>query len=244
MNETWNYELDSEWSSTYPDCGGRAQSPIDLHVGAGIGRIEPDMQLQYRYIPASNLALVNRGHSVVVDGNFGHLDLSDGIYDAKQLDFHFPSEHTISGHQMSGEMHIVHQRRGATGVAGIAVVAVLLKLPQEGDVNNQSTRLQRAFFLNLGLAKVPQFGQAAPTPAPDLDLTALDDILSGHYWNYAGSLTVPPCSEKVKWFVMATPTFVDPSVVMSFKQRFPSPMNARPIQALNGREPVWSARAI
>jgi carbonic anhydrase len=53
------------------------------------------------------------------------------------------------------------------------------------------------------------------------------------YYTFAGSLTTPPCSEAVTWFVLKNPTQLSAGDVEAFAKIFPH--NARPIQPTNGR---------
>ena len=53
------------------------------------------------------------------------------------------------------------------------------------------------------------------------------------YYTFAGSLTTPPCSEGVRWFVLKTPMTLAASELTAFAKLYP--MNARPTQPLNGR---------
>ena len=59
------------------------------------------------------------------------------------------------------------------------------------------------------------------------------------YYTFDGSLTTPPCSEGVRWFVLKTPMTVAASELTAFAKLYP--MNARPTQPLNGR-PVEATR--
>jgi carbonic anhydrase len=53
------------------------------------------------------------------------------------------------------------------------------------------------------------------------------------YYHYNGSLTTPPCSEGVAWFVMKTPVEVSTEQVSQFTAVMHQ--NARPVQPLHDR---------
>jgi carbonic anhydrase len=53
------------------------------------------------------------------------------------------------------------------------------------------------------------------------------------YYSFEGSLTTPPCSEHVRWFVLKTPVQASSGQIVQFAARYPD--NARPTQPLNGR---------
>jgi carbonic anhydrase len=52
-------------------------------------------------------------------------------------------------------------------------------------------------------------------------------------YRYDGSLTTPPCSEGVKWFVMTTPIALSKAQIGTFTALFHG--NNRPVQPLNDR---------
>jgi carbonic anhydrase len=53
------------------------------------------------------------------------------------------------------------------------------------------------------------------------------------YYTYMGSVTAPPCTEGVTWFVLKTPVDVSAEQINAFARLYPH--DARPIQPLNGR---------
>jgi len=63
------------------------------------------------------------------------------------------------------------------------------------------------------------------------------NAMQSPYYRYDGSLTTPPCSEGVKWFVSTTTQQVSEAQVQQFILSFRR--NARPVQNKNGRT-VWS----
>jgi len=58
------------------------------------------------------------------------------------------------------------------------------------------------------------------------------------YYTYAGSLTAPPCTEGVTWFVMQEPVSVSADQIARFGRVYPA--NARPIQPRNDRDILGS----
>jgi carbonic anhydrase len=53
------------------------------------------------------------------------------------------------------------------------------------------------------------------------------------YYMYAGSVTAPPCTEGVTWFVLKEPIAMSAAQIRAFAELYPN--DARPIQRLNGR---------
>ena len=56
------------------------------------------------------------------------------------------------------------------------------------------------------------------------------------FYSYEGSLTTPPCTESVSFFILRTPVNVSSAQVT----KFPFKNNARPVQPRNGREIVMN----
>lgn len=222
----WSYKHPDHWVKSFPYCEGNRQSPInieDLKAKEGKLKMTP-----YYSSVSKGLKMKNNGHALQVNGNFGKLKLHDGVYDVKQLHFHFPSEHKVNGELAAGEMHIVHQHHLAKGrgTDALAVVGVLLEVEDVAD----------KFFDTLG------FGGKLPANKKDVKIAGAVDLskvlksqLAGDYFYYEGSLTTPPCSETVHWYLLKDQLNVSAAIVKKFKSLFPNPMNNRPVQKLNGR---------
>lgn len=56
---------------------------------------------------------------------------------------------------------------------------------------------------------------------------------AGAYYMYMGSLTAPPCTEGVTWFVLKNPVEMSADQIDAFAKLYPH--DARPLQPLNGR---------
>ena len=54
------------------------------------------------------------------------------------------------------------------------------------------------------------------------------------YYTFTGSLTIPPCSEGVTWYVLKSIAQLSAEQLAAFAKIYP--LNARPIQPLNNRE--------
>ena len=84
----------------------------------------------------------------------------------------------------------------------------------------------------------PVKGQEASVDGMSIDASDLLPSKRGYY-TFDGSLTTPPCSEGVRWFVLKAPATFSAAEIAAFAKLYP--MNARPVQPLHGRE-VASSR--
>lgn len=193
---------------------GKTQSPIDIRYGQRMD-YQP-LSFHYR---SDTLAVTNDGHSIRVDSGPGSFLMANGReYALQQYHFHTPSEHRIQGIRADMELHLVH--RDAQG--RIAVVAVLMNGGRR--INSTLKRIADALPRIAGESFYGR--QVATNP-----LFLLPPERS--YFSYPGSLTTPPCTEGVDWFVMAEPVDVDAALVARFRQAMGA--NARPVQPDNAR---------
>ena len=139
------------------------------------------------------------------------------LYQLTQFHFHKPSEERINGKRYPMVAHLVH--KNAEGE--LAVVAVLLK---EGARNP----VVKTLWTDLPKEKEKE------RVMEQVKINAASLLPKNHkYYTFAGSLTTPPCSEGVTWFVLATPKAISKEQVARFGKIYRA--NARPVQPLNGR---------
>ncbi|MFM8592769.1 MAG: carbonic anhydrase [Chloroflexota bacterium] len=215
----WTYsgeegpEFWGELSPEFAACRtGEQPSPLSLIVTDGVD--EPEMTIVQA--PTAGGMLVNNGHTLQVNLPEGNtLILGDREYELLQFHMHTPAEHEVDGVLYPLEIHLVHRNDEGQ----LAVLGVLLK---EGDENPALTQV---------LTDVPEAG-AERSLAEPVDVAALLPA-DRNAFQYAGSLTTPPCSEGVTWTVFEQPMTVSAEQLAAFRALYP--MNARPVQPLNDR---------
>jgi carbonic anhydrase len=208
-----HFSYGEPWGGTC--ASGREQSPINLHAAGGFAP-----KLEFEYWP-SRTRLINNGHTVQLEYDPGSALTVDGVrYALVQMHFHHPSEHTLDGTGAALELHLVH--KSADGK--LAVVGVLLR---EGAANR---------WLEAVLHALPSEGERAEL---DARINAADLLpASRRVFAYRGSLTTPPCSEGVSWFVMQSPSEISADQLAPFARLYPD--NHRPPVPLNGRSVTLS----
>jgi len=216
----WSYEGPTgpqNWSKLEQDFStcklGHNQSPIDIRKTSK-AKLPP---LEFAYSP-SPLKILDNGHTIQVNYAAGSSVTIDGKrYDLLQFHFHKPSEEKINGRSYPMVAHLVH--KNAEGK--LAVVAVLFRKGAENP-------LVQTLWDSLPKEK----GEPQEVAGVSIDIGKLLPTAQGYY-NFAGSLTTPPCSEEVNWFVLKTPVEMSDAQLKRFAQAYKH--NARPVQPLNGR---------
>jgi carbonic anhydrase len=198
---------------------GQTQSPIDVR-GAKSVELPP---IQFDYQP-SPLHIVNNGHTIQVNYAPGSsITVGDQTYQLVQFHFHHPSEERVDGKRFDMVAHLVH----ATSSGAFAVVAVLF-VTEEAN---------QPFIASLWQHLPAQEGPEQKFDNAVIDVADLLPFEHGYY-TFTGSLTTPPCTENVRWFVLKSPQLIAKSQADAFGKIYSS--NARPLQPLNQREVLAS----
>jgi carbonic anhydrase len=185
------------------------QSPVNVNKQNLISDKDPIMFDYYAHDFSNNIE------------NFSAKSSAKGMtvggveYHLSQFHFHTPSEHTIDGKSYPAVAHFVHHDKDGN----LAVVGVMYKV---GKPNKKFKEIVESE--NMGMKK--------KIAVESSDLTELLPV-NREYFHYMGSLTTPPCTEGVSWFVMKHPVEISQKQLDDLNKLMPN--NARPIQDPNGR---------
>lgn len=215
----WGYGAENgptKWASMHPKfrlCGtGKQQSPINIPTRTA--KKSAALAISYK---AGSGNVVNNGHTVQVNVPIGNYLTAGGRrYRLLQFHFHTPSENHVGGKSFPMEMHLVHKSTDGK----LAVVSVMIEAG--GDGKSLIDRLP----LPKKAGDKQELGKLAVDPASILPKRRV-------HFAFGGSLTTPPCSEGVAWFVMATPVKVATATIKRFHAILGN--NNRNLNPLNGR---------
>ena len=219
----WDYEGArgaEHWSDldpAYAVCNtGKEQSPIDIRNAEKADL--PRLRFESKSGPLHSV--INNGHTIRVNyhaGNGNFLLAGGDRYELTQFHFHHPSEEQIDGKAYDMEVHLMY-RSSAGKVAGVTVFV------NPGGANSTVGELWQHMPLAEGQA------EAAGVEVSPAGLLPGD---TAGYYRYAGSVTAPPCTEGVTWFVLKSPIDLSAEQIAAFSKLYPN--DARPVQPLDGR---------
>lgn len=215
----WTYEGEEgpeNWGELAPEyalcADGSAQTPIDI-----TNTVDADLTDPVFSYAVKEATVINNGHTIQANAAEGNTLTVDGAESPlKQIHFHAPSEHTINGVSAAAEVHFVHKTDdGVISVVGVMIV--------EGAEANAAWQP----YID---AMVTAEGSETPV---ELDWEAMLPMARTTY-RYSGSLTTPPCTEGVNWFLMTETVSLSADQIAAITAAYEG--NARPIQPTNDRE--------
>jgi carbonic anhydrase len=216
----WSYDGDTgptKWSEVDPKFKGcqtgKRQSPIDIETQfAERGGVKPVM---FNYAPGS-VVLVNGNNTIQVNFTNSGSARFDGLeHKLVQMVFHAPSEEKIDGIATPMGAQLIHR----AGDTRTAILAIRFKLGKENKTLKPIfERLPTNDAFNETVDNFNPADLLPPNPA---------------YFSYTGSLTIPPCTEGISWYVMRQTVDISYKQLAAFQKLYKS--NSRPTQPLNGR---------
>ncbi|CAN6659685.1 hypothetical protein TRVA0_031S01662 [Trichomonascus vanleenenianus] len=217
LNETANYLC----------AKGKNQSPIP--IDESIPYVADNSKVVMSVPDTKSARLENIGDvvQVVTDGT---LCVNGDTYNLAQFHFHTPSEHRVDLEYSPMENHWVFENSQKK----IAVVTFLFELSPTGE----SVELFDDVFFNLNGAATP--GDYTLTP-PLCFQQVLDHFHNNPIYTYTGSLTTPPCTEGVQWYISKVPFPLDVCTYNKVKKVLK--FNSRVTQNFLGHENLLSLAA-
>jgi carbonic anhydrase len=216
---TWSYKGEAGpemWGALRDDfklcASGLNQSPVDIPKHTKF--IQGGLRRNWRPEKAS---LINTGHTLEVNlSGKSKTDIGDNQFELKQIQFHTPSEHQLSGSSYPMEIHFIHTKKDGSQSIVAAFVEIGSENPEFSKISSRASELNESVSVDLG-----ELNAALLLPK------------SADVFRYQGSITSPPCSEGVVWNVLREPIEFSQEQVSSFRRLFP--LNARPLQKLDAR---------
>lgn len=218
----WDYADNGPhtWADNFEQCAGIEQSPIDVQEVTA--NADTDVEVELAYAGAADVTVFNNTHTIQanVEPGAGQLIMTkDGettVFELLQFHFHTPSEHELSGYDQDAELHLVH----ASESGALAVVGILFEQGRPQSALNKVWR------------DLPGVDETREVEVANVPLRRLVPVRVDAY-HYMGSLTVPPCTEGVNWFVVDKIDTMSKSQLTKFRdmfsgEEFPSG-NARPV---------------
>ncbi len=209
----WDYDKHGpdHWGEFGQECSiGKAQSPIDI-IASSTVKLVPASEISINENMQAKYKIIDNGHAIQAMIENGGSITRDGVeYKLVQFHYHGKSEEKINGKQYDLVAHMVHK----SDFGSLLVVGLLY---EEGKTKNEN--------LEKIIKGVNTSGKLNPSGYYPKDIS--------HYYHYQGSLTTPPCSQGVQWYVMKEVQSATKGQIEAMRKYYAK--NYRPVQPLNGR---------
>ncbi len=188
---------------------GQYQSPIDItRAIVPLESVSRSYNLRYHYQPQS-FSVEDNGHSIVftaTNPTKSAISVQGKIYYLLNMQYRAISEHAIMGVHLPLELQLTH-------VAEDGKVVVVSVMVNTGAGNRQIQRLVDS------LPSVSEVNTLTNFNAGKL-------IPNYGFYVYDGSITVPPCTENVKWLVATKALTADVEQIYRFESKYSGNMRA------------------
>lgn len=245
---SWSYDNANAWgllSADYESCqDGTHQSPIGLRLDQGFApapkfegyeRNVTGIFANWNYGPSMTLQHSEGNYSTLPRLSFTEGETSETAF-MSAWHIHAPGEHTVDGRRSKAEMHFVHVTAEGKPRAVLALridpgtehSEFYNHLPPLIGHDEHDKHVDATMNVGLALAEVDYFKRAwtyggeYATPGRDLAHTCV------------GSLTTPPCTEGIRFFVARDTLFISDTQMQALLRA--SQYSARPEQQ------VWQHR--
>lgn len=196
----------SKLDKKYMECNyGNTQSPINLEKEHLLSNKE---KIKFHYEKCDNISSFKESK---------HIEIGNKIYKLIKFHFHMPSEHSIDHMRYPAELHLVHM----DDKGKLAVVGIFITIGKESNNTIDS------------IIAATDKSNKEKYDVEDGDLMSLIPE-DKSYFHYQGSLTTPPCSDGVEWYVLKNPLAISQEEMKGLRKLIPED-NSRPIQDAKNR---------
>ncbi|CZR54038.1 related to carbonic anhydrase precursor [Phialocephala subalpina] len=229
--QDWTYEASYNWgmvNSNYTTCQtGTTQSPIQLLLTQGLSQAHlpsfststyssvPGTLSNWGYGPAFSVSSSSSTHpssNTTSDSSsssapsFTYLDANNQnttLY-LKGWHIHAPADHSVQGDRAKAELHLVH-----TDSSGAEAGVIAIRIDPGNADSPFFSQILPSTSSSSNTTSLPGFDSQETIPM-DMDVyQALREVnLFSDFWTYMGSLTSPPCTEGIRWWVARNTLFV------------------------------------
>lgn len=207
QDETIDYKKQEDWKFE----SGKMQSPINIDTK----KVKTTDKENDNHITLSiNPTVKNvedNGHAIEIKTT-GNAKINGRHFKLEQFHIHTPSEHTLNGKSYPAEIHFVTKSSNGR----IAVIAEFVKVGKE----NQAMASIEQDLSKHRDDKIKSVNQLLPTNM-------------NNYYHYLGSLTTPPLTENVEWYVLEKPMTVSKAQLKDLESYHKG--NNRKVQPINDR---------
>eukprot|EP01124_Arcella_intermedia_P035690 TRINITY_DN9157_c0_g1_i1.p1 TRINITY_DN9157_c0_g1~~TRINITY_DN9157_c0_g1_i1.p1 ORF type:complete len:301 (+),score=42.34 TRINITY_DN9157_c0_g1_i1:32-934(+) len=219
----WNYNRPNyDWPmlNCEHSCGGSLQSPVNIATYRPAPHLTP---LNFVGYEDAAFTLSNQGHTLELQMPEDYEGYFHQGYKLSHCHFHTPAENTIDAIQYPLSMHCFHKTHNVSPL-GIKVLTFLFEMVESPENP----------WLGPLVAAIPLVRNLSATDRVPVAMDGLHGVFGriagkkDSYVNFLGSLTEPPCTEGVEWFVMLSPLTVSRLQYETFRSVMGS--NFRPVQ--------------
>jgi carbonic anhydrase len=217
------------WCGACNDDSVELQAPINIPSDV-TGSELPPIQFGNYANPTELVIYPHNPYNLKVDysGGTSAIKIGSDIFKLKEFHFHRPSEEAIDNHRYPLVAHLVHVKAGCS-VGDPGCVAVVTVLIEEGQPTQQTTELLDRLFRHFPPPEGPQGVKIT------LEGLLPPDSANAGYYSYQGSLTTPPCTGNIRFYVLKPRLKFSAEQIAELAKHYPSP-NSRDIQPLHDRK--------
>lgn len=234
----WNFNNFYLWRNSYPGCGGKFQSPINIDTSPEVMEECNIMcQLDMRYKKSQCRVNYNEQNMITLEYEPGsYAKFNETPFQLTKIFIHTPSMHTIDGERYDAEIIMLHSTDSSSSKSdnknSLTGLMVCKLLNRRGNEFGNEQEFFNEFFFRI--PKKPLDYYVDVPVSNDWSAEKILPVKNTSFFMYDGSLPFPPCDENYKVIVFEEIGNIGNTNFDLLKENIGS--NNRPTQPLNNRK--------